>query len=216
MRMKKLVIFDCDGVLVDSEHLANQALVDCLAELDIAMTVDEAVQRFQGRRLRDCLAEIEQVRNCTLPKGFDKTYRDRTIVYYASKLRSVPGIEDAIKRVPYAKCVASNGPLDQMKTNLMATKLIHHFGENLFSAYAIQKWKPDPDLFLHACTQMGSSPDHCVVVEDSEAGVAAALAAGMRVFAFGHKPAAQARFTAFREMSTLPDLIQQALGNHQD
>lgn len=206
--MKKLVIFDCDGVLVDSEHLASQVLVDCLSELQITMSVDEALRRFKGRRLADCLAEIERLENRTLPQAFDTTYRERMSECFESHLRPIHGVDEAIKRIAHIKCVATNGPLDKAKRNLALTGLLPHFGENVFSAYVIQKWKPDPELFLHACREMGSTPQNCVVIEDSASGIQAARAGGFTVLAFGQH--ASTEVISFQDMTELPELVERA------
>lgn len=205
---QNLVIFDCDGVLVDSEHISNQALIDCLSEIKIEMSVDEALLRFKGRNLTECFSEIQTLRNCLLPSSFESTFRQRRRDYFESQLQPIKGIHAAIQKIPHSKCVASNGPEQMIKRNLELTKLSHHFGENIFSAYSIQKWKPDPSLFLHACKKMRSEPRMCVVIEDSEAGVAAALAGGFNVLAFGFK-ASFCEVVSFETMSELPDLIEQ-------
>lgn len=205
--MKKLIIFDCDGVLVDSERLANQALVDCLAEHHVSMTVEDAIQRFKGRKLADCLAEIEVMKNASLPVTFEKTFRARMSGYFESQLGPVEGVEDALRRIPHSKCVASNGPIEKTRRNLEIAGLHRHFGENIFSAYTIQKWKPEPDLFLHACKEMGAEPANCIVVEDSELGIQAARAGGIAVLAYGVATARTPGVTPFQTMSELPGLI---------
>lgn len=207
--MKKLVIFDCDGVLVDSEPLANQALVDCLAGLQIVMTLEEALERFKGRKLADCLVDIEKTRNCVLPETFVITLRERMNDYFESRLRPIRGATEAVKSISHIKCVASNGPLEKMKRNLEITGFKPHFGEYIFSAYTIQKWKPEPDLFLHACREMGFEPRHCVVVEDSELGIQAARAGGFKVLALGGGSSADKGVIPFQDMTELPRLIEQ-------
>jgi HAD superfamily hydrolase (TIGR01509 family) len=206
---KKLVIFDCDGVLVDSEHLSNQALIDCLSEVNIEMKIDEAFNQFKGRNLADCFTEIEKANFCSLPKIFETNFRQRRSEYFESRLQPINGIEWAVKKIPHAKCVASNGPHQMIKRNLELAGLTHHFGESIFSAYTIQKWKPEPDLFLYACKEMGAEPENCIVVEDSEVGVAAAQAGGFKVLAFGFQPTLGGDAISFNEMSELPDLVEQ-------
>jgi HAD superfamily hydrolase (TIGR01509 family) len=205
--MKKLVIFDCDGVLVDSEHLSNQALVDCLAEVQINISTAEAIHRFKGRNLVDCFLEIETSHNCRLPEAFETDFRKKRAQYFESYLKPIDGIESAIKNISHMKCVASNGPQQMIKRNLEITGLGRYFGESIFSAYAVQKWKPDPDLFLHACKSMGVEPKDCIVVEDSDVGIRAARAGGLRVLAFGSPPMAGQDVTSFQDMSQLPALI---------
>lgn len=208
--MKKMVIFDCDGVLVDSEPLANLALVDCLAEIDIALSIEEANLRFIGRKLADCLLDIEKMSGRSLPATFVEDYRNRMSDYFEAKLQAVHGVVEAVQNIPHAKCVASNGPLVKMKRNLQITGLWPYFGENIFSAYTIEKWKPDPALFLHACKTMGYEPDQCVVVEDSHPGIQAALAGGFQVLAY--KTSFQNKsVTSFDSMAELPKLVEAAL-----
>lgn len=211
--MKKLIIFDCDGVLVDSEHLANQALVDCLADHQISMSQEEAFLRFKGRKLADCLLDIESTRNTKLPQSFEITFRKRMSEYFESGLRPIEGVKDAIERISHSKCVASNGPLEKMKRNLEITGLHHYFGNAVFSAYTIQKWKPEPDLFLHACKEMKFEPSNSIVVEDSEPGVQAALSGGFKVLAFGLSTIKDSRVTEFSAMSELPALVDQIFFN---
>lgn len=206
--MKQLVIFDCDGVLVDSELLASVALVDCLTEHNIAMKAEDADERFKGKRLSDCLLEIEQLYSCKLPAEFTDVYRARMSEYFEAKLKAIDGVEDAIKKIPHPKCVASNGPLEKMKRNLEITGLRNYFEENIFSAYTIQKWKPDPDLFLHACKTMGSEPQHAVVIEDSAIGIRGALAGGFKVLAYNVPSVQNVNVTHFRYMSELPTHIR--------
>ena len=210
--MKKLVIFDCDGVLVDSEPLANHALVDCLSDLRVEMSVDEALKSFKGRKLAECLLEIEKTKNVILPGNFEKMLRDRMGDYFESKLRPISGVAEAIKGVKQLKCVASNGPLEKTKRNLEIVGLISHFGENIYSAYTIQKWKPEPDLFLHACKDMGSDPVNCIIIEDSELGIQAAVAGGFKVLAFGIQPAPNEAIKSFQDMAELPELIESIFG----
>lgn len=209
--MKKLVIFDCDGVLVDSERLGNQALVDCLFELQITMSVEDAVRNFKGRKLADCLTEIEKTRNCTLPEAFEVKFRKKMGEYFETYLQPIEGVSRAIDSISHLKCAASNGPIHKTKRNLEIAGLIHHFEVNIFSAYTIQKWKPDPDLFLHACSAMGSCSSHSVVVEDSELGIQAALAGGFKVLAFGEHTVRHNHVIPFKHMSELPHLIQSVL-----
>ncbi len=205
--MKNMVIFDCDGVLVDSEQLANLALIECLAEINITMSIDEANQRFIGRRFADCLADVEKISNRPLPTKFAATYRARMGEYFESKLQPIHGVVEAVQGLTHAKCVASNGPLVKMKRNLEITGLLPFFGDNIFSAYTIEKWKPDPDLFLYACRTMGFEPHQCVVVEDSQPGIQAALAGGFKVLAYkiaiDHE-----NVIRFQSMSELPLLVE--------
>lgn len=208
--MQNLVIFDCDGVLVDSEHLANQALAECLADVGIHIDVAEATKRFQGRKLADCLAEIERDFTRELPDTFVSTFRAHTDIYFETKLQPIHGVEQAIQNIPFSKCVASNGPHLKIKKNLELVGLSQYFGDNIFSAYTIQKWKPEPDLFLHACKNMGGQIARSVVIEDSVPGIQAALAGGFKVLAYGIHTIHDKSVTSFKSMHELPALVRRA------
>lgn len=212
--MEKLVIFDCDGVLVDSERLANLALIECLSEIQIFMPADEAHRRFKGRKLADCLSEIEILNSCTLPQSFEATFRQRMSENFEKKLLAIPGAQQAVASILFSKCVASNGPLEKTMRNLQLTNLAPYFGDNVFSAYTIQKWKPEPDLFLHACKEMDSEPNRCVVVEDSESGVLAALRGGFKVLAFGIQSIRDKNVIYFNSMNELPELVDAILNKN--
>ena len=220
-----LIIFDCDGVLVDSEGLANQALVDYLTELQIQIPFSEALRLFTGRRMKECLQEIEKISGQVLPENFETHFRQRMDLAFEKSLKAISGIEDALKNIPYPKCVASNAPLQKINKNLTLTDLHKYFDGNIFSSYTIQKWKPEPDLFLHACQTMGAQPHESVVIEDSALGVEAARRAGMRVLHFTHSedPLPGFRkltsetwpdYRAFGNMFDLPGLVSETTKNN--
>ena len=208
--MNKLVIFDCDGVLVDSENLANQALIDYLTELDIKISFSDALRRFKGRSMKECMDQIEEMSNQVLPEKFEVTFRQRMDLAFEKNLKAISGIEAALKNIFYPICVASNGPIQKTSKSLSLVGLQKYFGENIFSSHTIQKWKPEPDLFLHACQSMGATPKQCIVVEDSILGVQAAMKAEMRILHYidDCKPLADFDgYLPFKEMRDLPSLI---------
>lgn len=209
-----LVIFDCDGVLVDSETIANRALIAALAAE--GWTLDEAESRrlFVGLSLASVVARIETELGRALPGDWLARLQAGTYERFRAELRAVPGAAAAVRAVQaagIATCVASSGTPDKLALTLGLTGLAPLFGPQVFSASAVARGKPFPDLFHHAAARMGVAPEHCLVVEDSVPGVTAALAAGMAVLGFAREtPAAtlaQAGARIFHEMGALPALL---------
>jgi HAD superfamily hydrolase (TIGR01509 family) len=195
----QLVIFDCDGVLVDSEVISNDVLARALTEQGLPTTLAQARRDYQGL----LLAEIDSRAQAKLGRPLahdwlDRYERDRAAVF-RRELHAVPGVAEAVRRVKaagVAVCVASQGKLEKTRLSLKLTKLDPLFGdEALFSAYSVPRGKPHPDLFLHAAASMAVEPSRCAVVEDTPSGVTAAVAAGMRVLGY----AADSDATALRE-----------------
>lgn len=204
-----LVIFDLDGILVDSEALCNQAFLDLLPEL--GMSVSSMVQQFRGRKLSLILAELSEQLSRSLPINFESTYRHRVAELFSTQLQATPNVHEMLAPLPYEKCVASSAPLDKIAHALVASELAAFFGKNVFSSYTLNSWKPEPDLFLHAALKMGFQPAQCVVIEDSEVGLQAAAAAGMRALHFVPNlddELVRSLGNCFNEMARLPDLIE--------
>jgi HAD superfamily hydrolase (TIGR01509 family) len=176
-----LLIFDCDGVLVDSEVIAHETLLDALAPLGLTMSLPEAFALFSGRSLKDTLAIIEQRLGRPLPGDFLEQSRKLLFERFRQSLKPVAGAADAISALPYARCVASSSSFDRLHLALDVTGLAALFGAHVFSATQVERGKPAPDLFLFAAKQMGAKPAQCIVIEDSTLGVEAGRAAGMRV-----------------------------------
>jgi len=179
-----LIIFDCDGTLVDSEVLGNEVLVAVVGEHGLELSAEEALQVFRGGKMAECVAELERRLGLPLPDSFVPELRRRTAEVFKTSLQAVPGALDLVRAVTGAKCVASSGPRAKIELSLAVTGLLPHFGDHIFSSYEVGIWKPAPGLFLHAARAMGFVPEDCAVVEDSMPGFEAGLAAGMRVFAF--------------------------------
>ncbi len=184
----ELVIFDCDGVLVDSERISNAVLARMLTEEGMATTLAEARRDYQGLLLSEVVSQVQARLDRSLLEGWIERFeRDRAEVFHR-ELRPVPGAADAVARVSaagVAVCVASQGKAEKTRLSLGLTGLRGLFpGGALFSAYSVPRGKPHPDLFLHAAASMGARPSGCVVIEDIPSGVAAAVAAGMRVFGY--------------------------------
>jgi HAD superfamily hydrolase (TIGR01509 family) len=208
----ELVIFDCDGVLVDSERIVIRIDAMILEQLGWSLTEAEIVERFVGRSTESITVDIEAHIGRSLPSDwedeFESLYRDAL----ARELIPVDGIAEALDAIMLPTCVASSGSHEKMRFTLGLTGLYERFAGRIFSASEVARGKPEPDLFLHAAAQMGVAPAACVVVEDSEPGVRAARAAGMRVFGYagGVTPAARLEAHAtvvFDDMRDLPTLL---------
>jgi HAD superfamily hydrolase (TIGR01509 family) len=213
----ELVIFDCDGVLIDSERLAVKVDVEVLGELGWPLTEAEVIKRFVGRSDRDAHAEIEAYLGHRLPHGFDEAVEHRYRDAFADALTPVEGVLDALDQIALPTCVASSGTHDHMRFTLGLTGLYERFAGRIFSAEDVANGKPAPDLFLYAAARMATPPAGCVVVEDSGPGVHAARAAGMRVLAFAGGLSMPAALEGpdtivFDDMRNLPNLVDQ-LGN---
>lgn len=204
----ELVIFDLDGTLVDSETLCNQAFLDLLPELN--MPVASLVQQFRGRKLSLILAELSEHLGRPLPINFESTYRHRVAELFSTQLKAMPNVHEMLASLPYEKCVASSGPVDKISHALAVSGLAPFFGKNVFSSYTLNSWKPDPGLFLHAALTMGFHPSRCVVVDDSEVGLQAAAAAGMRALHFVPHRANEMQLadSSFKAMAQFPHLLE--------
>ena len=208
-----LVIFDCDGVLVDSEPVSNRIFVQHLERHGIAMTVEAALRDLAGRSLPSCVALLEERYETKLPHDFIAVLQADTMQAFASELKPVRGVAEALDRISLATCVASSSAPAKIRLSLSLTGLLPRFDGRLFSASEVARGKPHPDLFLHAASRMGHAPARSVVVEDAVPGVQAAVAAGMRVLAYAG--AAHADVPALRaaggeiftDMADLPALL---------
>jgi HAD superfamily hydrolase (TIGR01509 family) len=180
----KAIIFDCDGTLVDSEVLGNEVLVETVADHGLAISLQEAVDLFRGRKLAECVAEIELRLGRSLPQDFVAQLRSRMADAFRLRLRPVDGALELVGSLRRRFCVASSGPREKIELSLSLTGLLPFFRNSIFSSYEVGTWKPDPGLFLHAASAMGVEAANCIVVEDSLPGIQAGVAAGMQVFAF--------------------------------
>lgn len=183
-----LVIFDCDGVLVDSEPLSNTCFARALRREGLDWSVEETMRRLMGRSMKSCVEIVEHELGRGLPADFvDKLQADTMQIFRDAPLQPVVGVAaaiDAIEAAGAATCVASSGSLDKMRVTLGLTGLWERFEGRIFSATEVTRGKPFPDLFLHAAQRMNCQPVECVVVEDSLPGIQAARAAGMRAMAY--------------------------------
>lgn len=178
-----LVIFDCDGVLVDSEVLSCQCLSEVLGECGIALSEDEAVELFLGRSSAALLSHYKDDRRVN-PETFLPELKSRVLQRFSQRLRPIPGVEAVVSRLESPCCVASSSDLDRVSQSLALTGLASLFGSRLYTAQMVERGKPAPDLFLYAAAQMHAAPQRTLVIEDSVSGVTAAKAAGMAVWGF--------------------------------
>jgi HAD superfamily hydrolase (TIGR01509 family) len=210
-----LVIFDCDGVLVDSELITNRVFARMLNELGIAVTLEDMFERFVGRSMPQCLELITKMLGRPVPQHFVEEYQTRSATALRLELKAVPGIETvlAAMRMPY--CVASSGTHEKMQTTLGITGLLPQFRGKMYSVTEVAQSKPFPDVFLHAARQQGVAPAACAVIEDTPTGVRAGVAAGMTVFGYCALTPKQRLIDAgahhtFDRMRDLPGLISGA------
>ncbi|MFB4197021.1 HAD family hydrolase [Streptomyces carpaticus] len=211
----ELVIFDCDGVLVDSEPLALRVCVELGAQLGWPLTEREIVDRFLGRSERSVTAQVAERLGEEAAARWNALYRARLAEAIDTELLPVPGVVEALDAIVLPSCIASSGSHEKMRRTLGRTGLRERFEGRIFSASEVARGKPEPDLFLHAAQRLGVDPARCAVVEDSQYGVRAARAAGMRAFGYagGLTPAdwlAGADTVVFEDMRKLPDLLRAA------
>ena len=189
--MPDLVIFDCDGVLVDSELIFARVLAESLIALDFPTTIDEAIKLGFGKNRVTLSAAVSARFGQALPDTFFEAFAARSASAFEHELSPMVGVEDLLAALPMPRCVASNGRLDRVRQRLALTGLLAFFDPHVFSASQVAFGKPAPDLFLFAAQRLGARPADCTVVEDSIPGVEAAIAARMAVVGFcggGHCP----------------------------
>jgi beta-phosphoglucomutase-like phosphatase (HAD superfamily) len=214
-----LIIFDCDGVLVDSELVSCRAHAETLTRHGYPITADQVLGRFLGVSDREARLSIEAEINRKLPDDFESQVKHATLQFYAGDLRAISYVGEAIAAIGLPKCVASSGTPEKIRHGLTSAGLFDTLTPHIFSAVQVARGKPAPDLFLFAAEQMKTAPERCLVIEDSVPGVTGGHAAGMTVLGFhggshcttGHAEllrAAGASVT-FDDMRQLPDLIAQ-------
>ncbi|MCF8474447.1 MAG: HAD family hydrolase [Emcibacter sp.] len=183
----ELIIFDCDGVLVDSESIANEELRQALVECGLNLTINQVVEKFVGLSMSSVVKIAEDMLGHKLPYDFLEKLQVKTFAAFEHTLRPVQGVTDvldALSRQQRKICVASSGSPEKMDFTLGLTHLKHYFNGNIFSASQVKRGKPYPDLFLYVANQMNVDPSQCLVIEDSLPGVQGAVAAGMEVLAY--------------------------------
>jgi HAD superfamily hydrolase (TIGR01509 family) len=176
------LIFDCDGTLVDSEAILLEVVIDQARALGLADISPAEMRAWKGRSMASGMKALSEALGRPLPADFEDKVRARMADIFSDRLRPMPGAAEMLARLRVPFCVASNGPRHKTELTLGLTGLRHLFEGRIFSAYDVGSFKPDPGLFLHAARAMGVAPERCAVVEDSEPGARAGLAAGMKVF----------------------------------
>lgn len=182
--MFDLVIFDCDGVLIDSEIISAQMLIDELALLGVNIDLAYVARNFLGRSYPTVMETIRQEFQLTLPPEFEEQYRARLLTSFERDLKIMPDVAGVVAALKIPFCIATSSSPIRAAKSLQLVGLGHLAGPQLFTASMVRKGKPAPDLFLHAAAQMGADPAHCLVIEDSLTGIRAARAAGMTVWRF--------------------------------
>ncbi len=213
-----LIIFDCDGVLVDSEVISCRSHADVLSRHGYPITQEQVFDRFLGRSTRQANSEVEAELGRTLPDDFHVQLQDEQLRSFEADLEAIPHIHAALDAITQAVCVASSGSHQRMRVTLGRTLLTDRFAPNIFSASQVTNGKPAPDLFLFAAHQMNVPPERCLVIEDSVPGITGGRAAGMTVLGFhggshcrpGHGDSLRAAGAAatFGDMRQLPGLIE--------
>lgn len=189
----RVVIFDCDGTLVDSERIGVEVLLEVGLQYgaSYAITpdfVDRMEEEQRGLSMAECLRVVERRGNFRYPSDVEPAIRAQTAVAFRQRLRPIVGAVEFVRALRLPFCVASSGPRAKIELSLGLTGLLPHFEGRIFSSYEIGSWKPEPDLFLHAARTLGFAPSECAVIEDSQPGVDAGVAAGMFVYALGRAP----------------------------
>ncbi|MFM2030552.1 MAG: hypothetical protein RI927_172 [Actinomycetota bacterium] len=210
------VIFDCDGVLVDSEKIGVHIDRKVLAEVGINFTVEEVVANFMGKSDKYFIETVESMIGKPVPNNWLEEISRRYQEAFENELTPVPGIVAALDELELPHCVASSGSHEKMRFTLGKTGLLERFENKLFSSTQVERGKPHPDLFLFAAKQMGWEPERCLVVEDSHAGVEAGLAAGMKVAAYAggflkHDDRSHQNLVVIQEMAALKRVLSEPL-----
>ena len=208
-----LVIFDCDGVLVDSEPVSVRVLVDALSRKGLIMEEEEAYRRFLGRSLATVTKTMRDEFGIEADAEFLDDMRHDLYARFRRELQPVTGIRETLERLPWRCCVASSSQPERIRLSLRIAGLIDRLEPNIYSAVMVPRGKPAPDLFLHAASEMGAEPQDCIVVEDSPAGIEAGHRAGMAVFAFVGGSHASAAGYRERIEALSPDLVFDAMAD---
>jgi HAD superfamily hydrolase (TIGR01509 family) len=188
-----VVIFDCNGVLVDSEPIASEVLAAALNRVDVPLTPEMVACEFHGRRPADIFATVEKTMKRSLPPNFAAAVAAETLRRFRTELQPIPHAAHALTWIRGPKAVASSSAMDRIRTSLEVTGLLRFFEARLFSASHVADGKPAPDLFLATAVEFEVTPTDCIVVEDSVPGIAAAKAAGMTAIGFIGSPHAGGR-----------------------
>ncbi|NRF63699.1 HAD family hydrolase [Vibrio coralliilyticus] len=199
----KLVIFDCDGTLVDSEFLCNLVLEHQLAELGVKSTAEELLGKYRGAKLAVILSSLESDFSISLPASFEQEYRNKVSTLFEQHLTPNIGGKEVLESLSIPYCIASSVPRNKIEKALKVKELANHFEHNIYSSYEVGSWKPEPDLFLHAAKEMGFRPEDCYVVEDSLLGLEAATNAKMKAVYYAPQVQEKNQYGAFQIQNML-------------
>lgn len=180
----ELLIFDCDGVIVDSEGISARVFAEEVLKYGYTASAETLRKELAGGNFAESKAFVERQLNKKLPDDFEQKFRQRTFEVFAEEIQPIDGIENILKRIQRPFCLASNAPRNKIDLNLRTTKLLPYFEGRIYSAYELQIWKPDPQFYLTVAKSMGFPPEKCVVIEDSKFGVRSAHSAGIRVYGY--------------------------------
>ncbi|MBT3553622.1 MAG: HAD-IA family hydrolase [Rhodospirillaceae bacterium] len=219
--MPGLIIFDCDGVLIDSEPLACRSLSEVLAGIGVAMSADEINAELVGISLPGVTGYVQERFGVTLGPDFWKAHLAAILDLFVAELKPIDYVIEMLDQISGPKCVASSGRMARLGPALKMTGLYERFQPHIYNAEMVERAKPAPDLFLYAAKEMGFAPKDCLVIEDSRAGVTAAVAAGMPVIGFtggghtksGHSDAllGAGADAVLNHMRQLPDILREAI-----
>ena len=215
----ELIIFDCDGVLIDSEHIACAIEAQALIDIGCAIDLEEAIQSFTGRPDAEVYAEVERRFGLKIPEDHDERVTAFVKEGFRQGLKATEGIHQALAEIDLPVCVASSSSISRLEFTLGLADLYEKFSPHIFSAQMVKRGKPAPDIFLYAAAEMGIKPTNCLVIEDSSAGVKAGKDAGMRIWGFaggshcraGHaeRLLSEGAEMVFNDMALLPALLRE-------
>ena len=207
----RCVFFDCDGTLVDSERLCTQAYVNTFAQFGAELSLQEMFEKYKGVKLYDIIADVcaEHALNAS-KEEIEPVYRKEVARLFDEQLQPIAGAKALLEQIAVPVCVVSNGTVGKMQHSLGLTGMLSFFDDRLYSGYTISSWKPDPALMFHAAKAMSVPVTQCILVDDSEAGAKAGIAAGIPVFYYcadaHNKPLDHPLVTTFDDMAQLPAL----------
>ena len=204
----ELVIFDCDGTLVDSEPVTMRLIIQMMSEKGINLSFNEAMEIFAGKNMMAITSYMSGIIGSFDHGEFEEDYRSRCIDAFNAELKAVEGAETLITNLKIPYCIASNGPKRKMDLTLKVTGLIKYFEEEaIFSAYDIQKWKPEPDLYLHAASRMSVVAHKAIVIEDTLPGLMGAINAGIQAIAYNPEQKRDLYLDSVPNFSSMDDIL---------
>ncbi len=207
--MIKCLLFDCDGTLVDSEHLCSEGLVQSLASYGVELDALVLAKKYRGWKLATILESLQYDYKLDLADDFIPIYRQIVSVLFDEQLEAVKGVEKALQELPQPKAVVSNGPVMKVQQALRVSGLEHYFNSNIYSAYDLNVWKPDPEIYEISARSMGFKFEDCAVIDDGPVGVEAGMRAGMQTFFYNvYDEECLQGATSFSSMLELPSIIR--------